>query len=154
MIPSTTTTPETVSQAVRRARDRRVKRLTSPFSNLRRSRAARASSRRASRSVTTAGATTRGARSARLALFVGTLFAGMTQRALRPPSPLEVEMARMTRLVALLSGPEAFSATMDTFRHPAFRAVEIAIVGCVAFHGLNGLRAIAAERGWLRRRQS
>jgi succinate dehydrogenase / fumarate reductase cytochrome b subunit len=51
---------------------------------------------------------------------------------------------------ALLSGPEAFSATMATFRHPAFRAVEIAIVGCVAFHGLNGLHIIAAERGWLR----
>ena len=39
--------------------------------------------------------------------------------------------------------------TISTFRHPAFRAVEIAIVGCVAFHGLNGLYTIAAERGWL-----
>lgn len=56
----------------------------------------------------------------------------------------------LTISTALLSGPEAFSATMAAFRHPAFRAVEIAIVGCVAFHGLNGLHIIAAERGWLR----
>ena len=59
----------------------------------------------------------------------------------------------LTISTALLSGPEAFSATMATFRHPAFRAVEIAIVGCVVFHGFNGLHTIAAERGWLRRRQ-
>lgn len=56
----------------------------------------------------------------------------------------------LTISTALLSGPEAFSATMATFRHPAFRAVEIAIVGCVVFHGLNGLHIIASERGWLR----
>lgn len=51
---------------------------------------------------------------------------------------------------AMVSGPEAFSATMAAFRHPAFRAVELAIVGCILFHGLNGLHIIAAERGWLR----
>lgn len=56
----------------------------------------------------------------------------------------------LTISTALLAGPEAFSATMATFRNPAFRAVEIAIVGCVVFHGLNGLHIIAAERGWLR----
>jgi succinate dehydrogenase / fumarate reductase, cytochrome b subunit len=56
----------------------------------------------------------------------------------------------LTISTALISGPEAFSATMATFRHPAFRAVELAIVGCVVFHGLNGLHIIAAERGWLR----
>ena len=56
----------------------------------------------------------------------------------------------LTISTALLAGPGAFSATMAAFRHPAFRAVEIAIVGCVVFHGLNGLHIIAAERGWLR----
>jgi succinate dehydrogenase / fumarate reductase cytochrome b subunit len=56
----------------------------------------------------------------------------------------------LTISTALLAGPEAFSATMATFQHPAFRSLEIAIVGCVLFHGLNGLQIIAAERGWLR----
>ena len=51
---------------------------------------------------------------------------------------------------ALVAGPEAFSSVMGTFRQPAFRAVEVVIVGCIAFHGLNGLHLIAAERGWLR----
>lgn len=55
----------------------------------------------------------------------------------------------LTISTALLAGPEAFSATMAAFRHPAFRSVEIAIAGCVVFHGLNGLHTIAAERGWL-----
>lgn len=51
---------------------------------------------------------------------------------------------------ALVAGPETFTAVMAAFRHPVFRAVEVAIVGCVAFHGLNGLHVIAAERGWMR----
>jgi len=57
----------------------------------------------------------------------------------------------LTISTALVAGPEAFTATMAAFRHPAFRAVELAIVGCIAFHGLNGLHMIAAERGWMRR---
>jgi succinate dehydrogenase / fumarate reductase, cytochrome b subunit len=56
----------------------------------------------------------------------------------------------VTISTAMLAGPEAFSATMAALRHPAFRAVELAIVGCVVFHGLNGLNIIAAERGWMR----
>lgn len=56
----------------------------------------------------------------------------------------------LTISTALVAGPEAFSAVMAALRHPAFRAVELAIFGCVAFHGLNGLHIIAAERGWLR----
>jgi succinate dehydrogenase cytochrome b subunit len=56
----------------------------------------------------------------------------------------------LTISTALLSGPAAFSATMAAFRHPAFRAVELAIIGCIVFHGLNGLQIIAAERGWMR----
>jgi len=51
---------------------------------------------------------------------------------------------------AFLAGPEAFAAVMSTFRQPFFRAIELAIVGCIAFHGLNGLHLIAAERGWMR----
>jgi succinate dehydrogenase / fumarate reductase cytochrome b subunit len=51
---------------------------------------------------------------------------------------------------AFVAGPEAFASVMATFRQPVFRAIELAIVGCIAFHGLNGLHIIAAERGWLR----
>jgi succinate dehydrogenase / fumarate reductase cytochrome b subunit len=51
---------------------------------------------------------------------------------------------------AMVAGPEAFASVMATFRQPVFRAVEVAIVGCIAFHGLNGLHLIAAERGWMR----
>ena len=54
----------------------------------------------------------------------------------------------LTIATALVSGPAAFTSVMATFRQPAFRAVELAIVGCVLFHGLNGLRLIAVERGW------
>jgi succinate dehydrogenase / fumarate reductase cytochrome b subunit len=53
---------------------------------------------------------------------------------------------------ALTAGPEAFTRVMATFRSPPFRSVELLIVGCVAFHGLNGLHMIAAERDWLRSR--
>lgn len=57
----------------------------------------------------------------------------------------------LTISTALVSGPTVFSAVMAAFRHPAFRAVEIVILLCIAFHALNGLHAIAAERGWGRR---
>ena len=52
---------------------------------------------------------------------------------------------------ALLSGPQAFTSVMAAFRHPAFRAVEAVIVACIAFHGINGLMMIGAERGWWKR---
>ncbi|HSJ98271.1 MAG TPA: hypothetical protein VLC53_14440 [Myxococcota bacterium] len=58
----------------------------------------------------------------------------------------------MTISTALVGGPQAFSAVMGALAHPAFRAVELAILGCIVFHGLNGLHIIAAERGWLRPR--
>ena len=52
---------------------------------------------------------------------------------------------------ALFSGPQAFTSVMAAFRHPAFRVVEAVIVACIAFHGINGLMMIAAERGWWKR---
>ena len=51
---------------------------------------------------------------------------------------------------ALLAGPDAFTSVMATFRKPGFRLLEVAILGCIAFHALNGVQMIAAERGWLR----
>ena len=57
----------------------------------------------------------------------------------------------LTISTALFAGPQAFTETMAAFRHPAFRAVEAAIVACIAFHGINGLAMIGAERGWWKR---
>ena len=57
----------------------------------------------------------------------------------------------LTISTALLSGPQAFTSVMAAFRHPAFRAVEAVIVACIAFHGINGLAMIGAERGWWKR---
>ena len=57
----------------------------------------------------------------------------------------------LTISTALFAGPQAFTATMAAFRHPAFRAVEAVIVACIAFHGANGLMMIGAERGWWKR---
>ena len=57
----------------------------------------------------------------------------------------------LTISTALFAGPQAFTATMAAFRHPAFRAVELVIVACIAFHGINGLAMIGAERGWWKR---
>jgi succinate dehydrogenase / fumarate reductase cytochrome b subunit len=51
---------------------------------------------------------------------------------------------------ALVRGPAAFTAVMATFREPLYVAIELAIVGCVVFHALNGLYLIAGERGWLK----
>lgn len=57
----------------------------------------------------------------------------------------------LTISTALFAGPQAFTATMAAFRHPAFRAVEAVIVLCIAFHGINGVAMIGAERGWWKR---
>ena len=56
----------------------------------------------------------------------------------------------LTISTAMIAGPRAFTSVMATLARPAFAAVELAIVGCVAFHGLNGIRIIAVERGWLK----
>jgi succinate dehydrogenase cytochrome b556 subunit len=55
----------------------------------------------------------------------------------------------LTISTALVAGPRAFSAVMATLREPRFRAVELAIAGCVLFHGLHGLHIILSERGWV-----
>ena len=56
----------------------------------------------------------------------------------------------LTISTAMIAGPQAFSSLMMTLAQPGFEGVELAIVGCVAFHGLNGIRIIAVERGWLK----
>jgi succinate dehydrogenase / fumarate reductase cytochrome b subunit len=50
---------------------------------------------------------------------------------------------------ALLAGGAAFDRTMAMLARPGFMALDIALLGCVLFHALNGLRIIMNERGWL-----
>ncbi len=55
----------------------------------------------------------------------------------------------VTVSTALLAGRAAFDRTMATLARPGFLALDVALVGCVLFHALNGLRVIMNERGWL-----
>jgi len=48
-----------------------------------------------------------------------------------------------------LRGEAAWNATMALFRHPVFVAFEFVVFAGFVFHGLNGLRLIFAELGWL-----
>lgn len=48
-----------------------------------------------------------------------------------------------------LRGEAAWSATMALFRHPLFILMEFVLFAGFVFHGLNGLRLIFAEMGWL-----
>jgi len=42
-------------------------------------------------------------------------------------------------------GPEVYDAVMDIYRHPVFRLGEVALVGALLFHALNGLRVILID---------
>lgn len=50
---------------------------------------------------------------------------------------------------ALMGGAAMFDAVMSMLSKPAFFAIELVLLGCVIFHGLNGLRLILNERGIL-----
>jgi len=49
---------------------------------------------------------------------------------------------------ALLSGPAAFDATMQSFSGRGFVGLEVLLLACLVFHAANGLRIILAERGF------
>lgn len=54
--------------------------------------------------------------------------------------------------VALVQlGPGAFDALLLVYRHAAFRALEIVLMGAVLFHAFNGLRLTVQDlwSGWL-----
>ena len=53
----------------------------------------------------------------------------------------------------LARGPEAFDAAMRTFRHPAFKLLEIALLGTVILHALNGIRITLLDLGFAHARQ-
>lgn len=40
----------------------------------------------------------------------------------------------------ILKGPGAFDALMEMSREPLVKLLELALVGCLLFHGLNGIR--------------
>ncbi len=50
-------------------------------------------------------------------------------------------------LKSLLDGPKAFDALMATVQSPFFKLGEIALLGAVVFHALNGLRVIWVDLG-------
>jgi succinate dehydrogenase / fumarate reductase cytochrome b subunit len=54
--------------------------------------------------------------------------------------------------VALVQlGPGTFDSLLLVYRHAAFRALEIALMGAVLFHAFNGLRLTIQDfwSGWL-----
>src|SRR5437763_9345087 len=47
----------------------------------------------------------------------------------------------------LRSGPAAFNAALAMFRSPLFKLLEIALLGTVILHALNGIRITAIDLG-------
>ena len=47
----------------------------------------------------------------------------------------------------LSKGPAAFNAAVATFRHPLFKLLEIALLGTVILHALNGIRITMIDLG-------
>jgi|SRR5579864_2052642 len=48
---------------------------------------------------------------------------------------------------ALAEGPEAFDRAVENFRGPVFKLLEIALLGVVILHALNGLRITLIDLG-------
>ncbi len=53
----------------------------------------------------------------------------------------------------LSEGPEAFNAAMAFFQHPFFKLLEIALLGTVILHALNGVRITLIDLGIGQERQ-
>jgi succinate dehydrogenase / fumarate reductase cytochrome b subunit len=47
----------------------------------------------------------------------------------------------------LAKGQAAFDAALGTFRHPVFKLLEIALLGTVILHALNGVRITLLDLG-------
>jgi succinate dehydrogenase / fumarate reductase, cytochrome b subunit len=48
---------------------------------------------------------------------------------------------------AMLAGPDAFDRAMAFLAQPQLVVLDLLVIAAVAYHGLNGLRVIAHERG-------
>jgi succinate dehydrogenase / fumarate reductase cytochrome b subunit len=44
--------------------------------------------------------------------------------------------------------PEAYNEVVDTYKTPIIGLMELGLVACVLFHGLNGLRVILVDFWW------
>lgn len=53
----------------------------------------------------------------------------------------------------LSEGPAAFNQALDTFRNPLFKLLEIALLGTVILHALNGVRITLLDLGLAHGRQ-
>jgi succinate dehydrogenase / fumarate reductase cytochrome b subunit len=53
----------------------------------------------------------------------------------------------------LAKGPAAFNAALATFRNPLIKLLEIALLGTVILHALNGVRITLIDLGWGHERQ-
>jgi len=53
----------------------------------------------------------------------------------------------------LAGGPAAFNAAMKTFQTPLFKMLEIALLGTVILHALNGVRITLLDLGYAQTRQ-
>ncbi len=47
----------------------------------------------------------------------------------------------------LLSGPETFNQYIKLYSHPLFKLGEIALLGAIIFHALNGIRIMLVDFG-------
>jgi succinate dehydrogenase / fumarate reductase cytochrome b subunit len=77
-------------------------------------------------------------------------FSGMTAQVLQRVTGLLllVYLFLHVRTIHELSkGPAAFNAALATFRHPLFKLLEIALLGTVILHALNGIRITLIDLG-------
>lgn len=49
---------------------------------------------------------------------------------------------------SVAKGPAVFNATMKIMGHPVFKLAEVALLGAVLYHALNGLRVVMVDLGW------
>jgi succinate dehydrogenase / fumarate reductase cytochrome b subunit len=54
-------------------------------------------------------------------------------------------------LASIKEGEEAFQATVSLYQHPIFKLAEIALLGAVLYHTINGLRVVAVDLGFATR---
>jgi succinate dehydrogenase / fumarate reductase cytochrome b subunit len=46
-----------------------------------------------------------------------------------------------------VQGPEAFSELMERLEHPLFIVLDLALIGAVLYHGMNGIRILLFDVG-------
>lgn len=77
-------------------------------------------------------------------------FSGMTAQVLQRATGLLLLVylfLHVHTIHQLSGGPAAFNAAMATFRNPLFKVLEIALLGTVILHALNGIRITLIDLG-------